>query len=51
MQMTSDRLKSPFLDVAKVLAAYMTSDPAMKKKVADGAWWQIMHATFEDPTT
>uniref|UniRef100_A0A915ACT1 Integrator complex subunit 8 n=2 Tax=Parascaris TaxID=6254 RepID=A0A915ACT1_PARUN len=47
----SSKLKSPFLDVAKVLAAYMTSDPAMKKKVADGAWWQIMHATFEDPTT
>ncbi|KHN71072.1 hypothetical protein Tcan_02542 [Toxocara canis] len=45
---SSPKLKSPFLDVAKVLAAYMTSDAAMKKKVAEGAWFQIMHSTFED---
>uniref|UniRef100_A0A0N5B095 Importin N-terminal domain-containing protein n=1 Tax=Syphacia muris TaxID=451379 RepID=A0A0N5B095_9BILA len=44
----SDKLRSPFLDVAKVLAAFITADQSRAKMIADGPWWQIMHLTFED---
>lgn len=46
------RLKSPFLDVAKLIAAYMTNiDVGYARQVADGPWWQVMGSTFQDSPT
>lgn len=43
------RLKSPFLDAAKMIAAYMTSsDPAVARQIVEGPWWQVMNSTFQE---
>lgn len=34
-----------------MLAAFITADPARAKMIADGAWWKIMHLTFEDTSS
>ncbi|VDK86607.1 unnamed protein product [Litomosoides sigmodontis] len=43
------KLKSPFLDAAKMIAAYMTSsDPAVARQIVEGPWWQVMNSTFQE---
>ncbi|VDN39720.1 unnamed protein product [Gongylonema pulchrum] len=43
------KFKSPFLDVAKMIGAYMTTtDSAVARQIAEGPWWQVMSSTFQD---
>ncbi|OZC06500.1 hypothetical protein X798_06511 [Onchocerca flexuosa] len=43
------KVKSPFLDAAKMIAAYMTSsDPAVARQIVEGPWWHVMNSTFQD---
>nr|CDP91181.1 Bm8199, isoform a [Brugia malayi] len=43
------KLKSPFLDAAKMIAAYMTSnDPTVARQIVEGPWWHVMNSTFQD---
>ncbi|CAG9536551.1 unnamed protein product [Cercopithifilaria johnstoni] len=43
------KLKSPFLDAAKMIAAYMTStDPAVARQIVEGPWWHVMNSTFQE---
>ncbi|MCP9262346.1 hypothetical protein DINM_005619 [Dirofilaria immitis] len=42
-------VKSPFLDAAKMIAAYMTStDPAVARQIVEGPWWHVMNSTFQE---
>ncbi|VDO59361.1 unnamed protein product, partial [Onchocerca flexuosa] len=42
------KVKSPFLDAAKMIAAYMTSsDPAVARQIVEGPWWHVMNSTFQ----
>uniref|UniRef100_A0A1I7W1V1 UBR-type domain-containing protein n=1 Tax=Loa loa TaxID=7209 RepID=A0A1I7W1V1_LOALO len=43
------KLKSPFLDAAKMIAAYMTStDPTVARQIVEGPWWHVMNSTFQE---
>uniref|UniRef100_A0A0R3RGG2 Nucleolar protein 56 n=1 Tax=Elaeophora elaphi TaxID=1147741 RepID=A0A0R3RGG2_9BILA len=43
------KLKSPFLDAAKMIAAYMTStDPLVARQIVEGPWWHVMNSTFQE---
>ncbi|KAM3718703.1 Integrator complex subunit [Dirofilaria immitis] len=43
------KVKSPFLDAAKMIAAYMTStDPAVARQIVEGPWWHVMNSTFQE---
>ncbi|VDM96840.1 unnamed protein product [Thelazia callipaeda] len=46
------RLRSPFLDVAKMIGAYMTStDSIVARQIIEGPWWHVMSSTFQECQT